>query len=76
MPKKSNRPNGITQDDLIWNNGIDHFIEINDFDSSETTKLPKGTELTVYSDDEQITKSFWFASSTGKWIKYEKPTEN
>lgn len=59
-------------DELIWNNGRDYFIEENDFDITNKTKLPAGTELIVYNDNDHEAVMFCFASKEGNWINYKK----
>lgn len=58
-------------DDKIWNNEKEYFIEASDWVDGAVSKLPKGTELTRYSDTERVTTGFFFVSATGKWIQYK-----
>ena len=57
-------------DDKIWHSETDYYCEENDWNSSATTKLLPGTEITIYSDSDQSVKSLWFVSKTGKFILY------
>lgn len=59
-----------SQDQKIWNNEKDYFIEVNDFDINKPTQLPKGTELTVYNEAQKTTVQTCFASPNGNWISY------
>lgn len=60
----------VAQDKKIWSDGVSHFIETTDFNSSTKTLYPKGTELTVYDKTNKVTKAFYFASKEEYWIKY------
>lgn len=60
----------FSQDKKIWNNEKDYFIEVNEFDITKPTQLPKGTELTVYNESTQVTVMTCFASPNGIWISY------
>lgn len=57
-------------DDKIWNDEKNYFIEDADWQDGATTKLVPGTELIRYSDTTGQTIATYFASKTGKWIKY------
>lgn len=63
-------PEDYSMDEKIWNNGKDYFIDIDDFDMNKKTRLPKGTELTVYNEKSQKAEKTCFASPFGKWIEY------
>ena len=58
-------------DDKIWSSAKGaYFIEEKDWVEGATTKLPRGTELTRYSDDTLQVIGTYVASATGKWISY------
>lgn len=59
-----------SMDKKIWNNGKDYFIEVNDFDPTKKTQLPKGTELTVYNESTKLSEGTYFSSPEGSWIQY------
>lgn len=61
-------PEDYSMDEKIWNDGIDYFIDSNDFNPNSKTKLPKGTELTVYNESTKTTVATYFASPLGNWI--------
>lgn len=59
-----------SMDAKIWNNGKDYFIDVRDFDKTKKTQLPKGTELTVYNEQNQKSEGVWFSSPNGIWVEY------
>lgn len=63
-------PEDYSMDEFIWNDGKNYFIEKNNFDINKKTRLPKGTELTVYIEETHISDYTCFATPNGNWIKY------
>lgn len=61
-----------SMDASIWNNKKqDYFIDENNFDINKKTKLPPGSELTVYNESRHVTIMTCFSTPSGNWISYK-----
>lgn len=72
---KEEKELAIAQDSKMWYSEEEYKIEVNDFDYTVKTELPRGSELVVYSKSEHATKTFWFADPEGNWIQYKRNDE-